>query len=186
MRKRPSNPLSIVTALLVVSMVFAGCAKKEQPAPQAVPKKPGPAAAKPAASPVQKQVSSAKTAADTTTLFDFAAKKDPFKPYASEPAPTKPVIRVASEKTEDLLPIQRYEVSKFKLSGIIIGLKENTAMVVDPTGKGYVVKEGMPIGNNNGRITRISRTAIEVTEQFREDNGRVRKRAVILALPQKK
>ena len=186
MRKRPSNPLPIVTALLVVSMVFPGCARKEPLAPQAVAKKPGPVAAKPAASPVQKQVSSAKTAADTTPRFDFTTKKDPFKPYATEPTPVKAAPIRVTEKAEDLLPIQRYEVSKFKLSGIIIGLKENTAMVVDPAGKGYVVKEGMLIGTNNGRITRISRTAIEVTEQFREDNGRIRKRAVILALPQKK
>jgi len=77
-------------------------------------------------------------------------------------------------------------VNKVRVSGIITGLKENTALIIDPAGKGYVVREGMLIGINDGRINRITPSAIEVVEQYRDDNGHLRKRNILLALPKKK
>ena len=90
-----------------------------------------------------------------------------------------------TKSTKDLLPIQSYELSKFKVAGIIVGLKENTALVIDPAGKGYVVKQGMLIGSDDGKITRITATTIEVVESY-NDNGRIRKKTSKLILPQKK
>jgi len=78
-----------------------------------------------------------------------------------------------------------YDLSQFKVSGIIVGMKENTAMVVDPTGKPYVVKVGMEIGRNDGRITKIAPGYIEVFERFRDENGKLVKNTVRLALPKK-
>jgi type IV pilus assembly protein PilP len=69
--------------------------------------------------------------------------------------------------------------------GIITGLKENSALVVDPGGKAYVVKSGMEIGKNGGQIHKISNTSIEVIEQYRDENGKIRKRTVKLTLPRK-
>ena len=54
------------------------------------------------------------------------------------------------------------------------------------SGKGYVLKQGMLIGDNDGRISRITATTVEVVENYRDDNGRIRKRTVKLTLPQKK
>ena len=92
----------------------------------------------------------------------------------------------ASARTADLLPIQIYDVSKFKVSGIIVGLKANSALIIDPAGKGYVVKEGMLIGNNDGRISKITASSLEVAESYRDDNGHLSKRTIKLTLPQKK
>lgn len=83
------------------------------------------------------------------------------------------------------LPIQNYEVSQFRVLGLITGLKQDSALVVDPVGKAYVVKPGMEIGKNNGRIVKITATAIEVYEQFRDEEGKLRKRTVKLTLPRK-
>ena len=86
----------------------------------------------------------------------------------------------------DLLPIQSYEVSKFKVAGIIAGLRENQALVIDPNGKGYVVKAGMQIGNANGRISRITSSSVEVVERYREGGGRPKSRTIVLTLPKKR
>jgi Tfp pilus assembly protein PilP len=43
----------------------------------------------------------------------------------------------------------------------------------------------MLLGNNKGRITKISNNGVDVLEQFRDENGVIRKRTVRLALPQK-
>jgi len=57
---------------------------------------------------------------------------------------------------------------------------------MDPNGKGYVIKEGMQIGSNDGRVRKVTASSIEVEESFRDDNGKVRKRIVKLTLLRKK
>lgn len=179
MRKKANNRLFFLALLLVALMVSGGCKKEEQPPPAAEPKP----AAKPS-KPVQKQATSARIAGIAEQPLDFSTKKDPFKPFAAELV-AQPKAAVAARRG-GLLPIQSYDVNKFTFSGVIVGLNGNTALILDPTGKGYVVKEGMLIGNNDGRISRISAAAIEVVEQYRDDNGRVRKRTIMLTLPKKK
>jgi type IV pilus assembly protein PilP len=185
MTKKANNRKIMPVLLAVALLVSFGCTKKEnQPPPQSQPKP----AAKPV-QPVQAQASSAKPVAVVDNLLDFSNKKDPFKPFVAEPVPQgqpRPAGAARAARRTDLLPIQSYEVNRFRISGIITGLNENTALIIDPAGKGYVVREGMPLGINDGRITRITSTAIEVVEQYRDDNGHLRKRNILLALPKKK
>jgi type IV pilus assembly protein PilP len=163
---------------VLLTLISVGCEKKEVPPPQPVP------ASKPVAKPIppiQKQVSSVKTAVSRGSQFDFSNKKDPFKPFVVETKAAKP--RVGTPIMG--LPIQNFEVSQFRVLGLITGLKQDSALVVDPNGKSYVVKTGMAIGKNNGRIVKITASAIEVFEQFRDETGKLRKRTVKLTLPRK-
>ena len=197
--KRKVNNYRIITLLLLASLlVFAGC-KKTPPEPVAQPKAaaklpmPTPVSSTPVPVPkqatvpvpVQKQSSTVKTAT-AGAFIDFKNKKDPFKPFIAPIEPTAPKAGAIKKKPSDLLPIQSYDVSKFKVSGIITGLKENQALVIDPAGKGYVVRQGMLIGNNGGRITRISASSIEVIEQNPTGGGHGKKRKIVLPLSKKK
>lgn len=207
MTRRRKNSLAIAVLLLALCVVAAGCKKEEKPAPPppkpaAAPKKAiqgQPTSTKAAVpnavqkaisssagkAPVQGQSSSIRRIPVSSAQIDFTGKKDPFKPYIVEPpAPAK--SKASRGPRASALPIQSFDVNKFKLVGIIAGLKENRALIVDPYRKGYVVKTGMLLGNNNGRITRITGDAVEVLEQFRDDSGIIRKRTVRLVLPQKK
>jgi type IV pilus assembly protein PilP len=182
MKKR--NSQSLITVFLIAGLLLSGGCKKDvqPPAPPAVK----PMTAMKVPPPLQKQQSSAKISENPVPSLDFINMKDPFKPFVSPLAQVaKPSAPAGTISTNDLLPIQSYELSKFKVVGIIVGLKENRALVVDPAGKGYVVKQNMLIGNNNGRISRITATSIEVVESF-NDNGHIRKRTSKLYLPQKK
>ncbi len=182
--KKRKNSHYLVVILLIAGLMPGGCKKEEQPAPPPPPPKHMPAV-KPAM-PVQKQPSSAKVPEGPVAVsLDFANRKDPFKPFVSPQAPTAKQAVAVAPKSRDLLPIQNYELSKFKVAGIIVGLKENRALVIDPTGKGYVVKQGMLIGSNEGRISKITATVVEVVESYNED-GRIRKKTSRLTLPQKK
>lgn len=163
--------------LVLLALALFGCKKEAQPQPQ--PAAPAKKAAKPA-TPVQAQISSAKPADIPTGGLDFSKLKDPFKPYITEVPKTTETAGLP-KVSPNALPIERYEVSSFKVSGIIVGLSQNTALVVDPAGKAYVVKPGMTIGSSNGRITGITRTTIEIEER----SGGKRK-LVKLSLPQKK
>jgi len=181
MKKRNSQYFLMVF-LLFGLLLPAGC-KKEGQSPPSQPAKPVPAVKVPP--PVQKQPSSAKIGENLVPSLDFNNRKDPFKSFVAPKAQVAKPSASTGKSIKDLLPIQSYELSKFKVAGIIVGLKENTALVVDPAGKGYVVKQGMLIGSDDGKITRITATTIEVVESF-NDNGRIRKKTSKLILPQKK
>ena len=183
MRKRV-NKQTTLPALIVVALLVFGCTKKEAPPPQ--PPQPKTVAKPVQPVPVQVQATSSRTPGAVSTLLDFNGKKDPFKPFAEAHAPQAQAKPAPSVRTGDILPIQSYEVSKFRISGIITGLKENTALIIDPAGRGYVVREGMMIGIYDGRITKITPSAIVVVEQYRDDNHHLRKRNIILTLPKKK
>ena len=163
-------------ALALFSLVGYGCGKSEEPKPSATPR---PAA--PVRQPIQKQVSTARPAHPQESGYDFTGKKDPFRPYVV----AKPKLAALPQAKEKLLPIQQFEVNQFKCIGIITGLAENRAMVVDPTGKSYVIKVGALIGPNDGRVKRIEPAFIEVTEMFSDDNGKAKPRVVRLTLPRK-
>ena len=168
--------------LVAACVVSAGCTKNEQPQAQ----QPLPRPVIKPVTPVQKQASTAQVAATSSQQLDLANKKDPFKPFIAERAPKEQTRQSAPSRSEETLPIQSYDVNKFRVAGIIVGLKENTALIIDPAGRGYVVREGMLIGAGNGKIARITSTALEVIEQYRDDNGHLRKRSIILSLAKKK
>jgi len=214
MTKRRSN-LSFFSRggllfIVFVAIAIPGCKKKTPPPPPQstpLPKKTEQAATVTSAAPVkpvqaalssarkspikslvQNQMSTAKRFTQPASVnLDFSSRRDPFKPFMQKQAPTQAVVsKTAKSRVRDPLPIQSFETEKFKVSGIVTGLKENSALVIDPNGKGYVVKEGMLIGNNDGRVKRVSNSTVEIEESFRDDNGRVRKRLVKLTLLRKK
>jgi type IV pilus assembly protein PilP len=176
----PVKPLPKKTAQAVPG-VGAPLAKPVQAAPSSAKKAVLPASAKNA---LQGQISSPKVAAKPDDVnLDFTHKRDPFKPFVQAP----PKRQAGSKnRTRDPLPIQKFDTERFRVSGIITGIKENSALVIDPGGKGHIVKVGMPFGANDGRVKRITSSTIEVEERFMDDFGKVKKRIVKLTLLRKK
>ena len=175
MMPRKNDLFLAVIAVLLVTMGTFGCSAKESVSPSTVAK---PAAG--ARTAVQRRSSSTVTPIPLERL-DFSGKKDPFRSYVVA-AKAKLALPPLSGKQ---LPIQMYEVGQFKILGIITGLAENRAMVQDPAGKSYVIKTGALIGSRNGRLLNIQPNALEISEQYREDNGKISNRVVRLTLSRK-
>jgi type IV pilus assembly protein PilP len=176
-----NSPYLLSLLLIAGLLIPGGCNQQEQP-PSPPPAQTAPRVK--VSPPVQKPQTSARISENAASSLVFTDRKDPFKSLLSlQGQAAKPS---ASTRTKNSLPIQSYDLSKFKVAGIIVGLVENRALVVDPVGKGYVVKQGMLIGDNDGRISKITATTIEVIENYRDDNGHISKRTVRLTLPQKK
>lgn len=171
------SSLSLVCLLLFV----VGCdsfGKKSAPAQQPA-QQPIAAAAQVV---VQKQISSVTLPPAQGNQFDFSTKKDPFKPFIVEDK------AAGKDKTADAkngLPLHSFDVSQFRLIGTVSDPKGNKAMVVDPAGKAYVLRIGMTIGKNEGRIAQIGTGGIDVVEQFRDDNGKLRKETIRIPLLRK-
>jgi type IV pilus assembly protein PilP len=178
MKKKLNNIHIFVLLFAFGSLSFMGCEKTESPQPQIKPK----TKAVTKSVPVQHQMSTEKSVPVSGGPADFSSLKDPFKPLIAD---TKKAPVARKNRFGQVLPILNFEVTQFKVSGIIVGLRENSALLLDPTGKPYVVKTGMEIGRNEGRITKIGPDYIDVFEKYRDENGKVVKKTIRLTLPKK-
>lgn len=90
-------------------------------------------------------------------------KRDPFEPFE----------RKKFEAPKSLNPLLNYDLSKFKLTGIVWGLANPKAIVQDGEGKGHIIRRGTRIGRNRGKVMRILRDKVVVSEQFRDPLGKL-------------
>lgn len=189
-RKMSKNNFKVLLLCAITISLFCaqGCRKKQESPSPAPPNKTAiPATVvKQPEKPVQKQLSSSQKLGEPQhNQFDFSSKKDPFKPYII--IKKSAILTNGKSRKRNLLalPIHSYDVNQFRLIGIISGDKGSQAMVIDPNGKGYVLKIGMTIGKNDGRVMSITPNSVDVLEQFRDDNGRVRKEHIRISMPRK-
>ncbi len=185
MTKIKRNSFFSTSAGILFCVFFTACGK-DQP----VVTTPSPAnqqnAAKVVSKPVQKVASSVSRAPSTpVNQFDFSNKKDPFKPFIVVKAESIKSFDSIKKAQYDSLPIHSFDVNQFKLIGIVTGGRENRAMVIDPGGKGYVLKVGMSIGKSDGTVVSINANGVDVLEKFKDENGKTRKETIKLTLPRK-
>jgi len=179
---------AVLIGISITLLCIQGCKKSEQPPAPATPAKAAasPPIVKQPEKPIQKQLSSSSPLkAAPVNQFDFSSKRDPFKPYVTMKKAAAPVRTRTKKISTFALPINNYDVNQFKLIGIISGGRETRAMITDPAGKGYVIKAGMIIGKNDGRVMSITSGGVDVLEQFTDDNGKTRKEYIRINLPRK-
>lgn len=109
--------------------------------------------------------------------FDYEprGRRDPFAP----PVLDRPVA--PGSVHGPLLPLQRYDLTKLKLIGIIWDVKRPRAMINDPDSKVHIVGPNTKIGTRNGYIAVIREGEIVVVETV-EENGRLVSSAQIVKL----
>ncbi len=163
-------------ALIALVALAAGCSGQQQAAP------PPPAA--PAAAPAQKQpIASAPTATVASIepkkadeyIYRAAGRRDPFAPIVSR----------QEKKSAVGPPLERHNVTEFKLSGIVWGGFGYNAMLEGPDGKGYFVRVGTIIGPNHGVIKKITQNAIIVEEKFKNVMGETERKEIVVELRKK-
>ncbi len=122
------------------------------------------------------------------------------KPYPFEynpknrPDPFKPVIKIkllkAVKKIRKFLsPLQQYEPTQLNLVGITWDpnkKKTPLALVELPNGKGYILKEGMKVGPNNGVVVAILKDKVIILEDYINFFGKKERKQIILNLKPKK
>lgn len=132
----------------------------------------------------QKRVQKQAAAQDTPVakkekkefVYDPAGKRDPFRPLVAVRLP-------AEDANVPLTPLQKFELSQFRLIGVIVGKGEPRAMVVAPGGKSYVLKKGQKIGKNHGVVIDIDSETVQIEEKFLDLAGSVTKSIQEISLP---
>ncbi len=160
---------AIILFLVVSAALFFGSAGCESGAPR------GQVSSKGRTPSVAKKVTETAKSVDkkepekkeeTVYSYNPAGKPDPFKPFIQlNPA------KETSRKTP-LTPLQKYEISQLKLVAILSTPAGNVALVEDAAGKGYFLKNGTSIGQNEGRVTKILKDRVIVEEKYQDMFGR--------------
>jgi type IV pilus assembly protein PilP len=119
-----------------------------------------------------KKTAQSKATADTTAakgseardyIYDPSGKTDPFQSFVA--------AREEQEKTRAKTYLETLELSQLDLVVIVIGPKGKWAMVKDSKGVGHVIKEGTPIGTNNGVVYKITQGEVIIREEYKDFRG---------------
>jgi type IV pilus assembly protein PilP len=90
--------------------------------------------------------------------YEGANKRDPFRSFVLDQAG-----RLAKHERG---PLEQFDLSQLSVVAVVWGTARPRALVADPSGRGYVVQEGTPIGKNDGEVIRIGDTAVLVRETY--------------------
>lgn len=117
--------------------------------------------------------------------IDIAKLRDPFESYLT-------VLAEQNKKRMDQLrnkiaahahePLESFDLSALTLVATMQMGGRHVAMVQDPQGKGYMVREGSYIGRDNGRVVKIGDRNVEILEDELTPTGELVKRKVTLTL----
>ncbi len=96
-------------------------------------------------------------------IFNLKEKIDPFKPCLHEDdAGFDPVPGIDCPQVS---PLQQYDLSQLKLTGIILGQSGNRGLIIGASEKGFIIKEGDYIGSSCGTVLKIKKDRIVVEEK---------------------
>lgn len=116
-----------------------------------------------------KQVETAQIsdiAADSMEEDQFAyspkGRRDPFKPLIQEKQKIVGKVSVRSEKIKG--PLEKFELSQYRLIALMVVKGTPRAMVKAPDGKSYTVKVGEYIGMNDGIVKNIETKIVVIDE----------------------
>ena len=166
--------LSLIFSVLLLSGPL-GCSEEPASSP---PVRQSAKVATPPAPKVAAPYAGQEQAKEEEFVYVSEGRRDPFVPLTRI---RKPVIESAEPET----PLQSFDLSQFKLIGLIVGKGASKAMVVAPDGKSYVLAKGVKIGKNNGVVVEINSNAVRVMEKYYDFSGNVIENIQEIAVPKR-
>ena len=100
-----------------------------------------------------------------TYYYNPAGKRDPFQSFMAQQKKSGETLGA------DAPPLQRYDVDKFVLKGVIWDTSTPRALLIDPDRIGHVVHIGSYVGRNWGKVTSITQDGLVVTEEYQTIDG---------------
>jgi Tfp pilus assembly protein PilP len=95
--------------------------------------------------------------------YDRTGKRDPFRSFVLD--------RLKELAAHTKGPLEQFDVNQLTLHGVVWETNRPRALVADPSGQVYVVREGDPIGTNEGAVVRIDDNLMLVRETYIDTMG---------------
>lgn len=90
--------------------------------------------------------------------YNAMGKRDPFRSFVLEQKQENAV----SERG----PLEQFDLSQLNVVAVVWNTARPRALVVDPSGRSYVIQEGTRIGKNSGRVIHIGDNQVLVRETY--------------------
>jgi type IV pilus assembly protein PilP len=120
-------------------------------------------AVKPVAKSISEQEDTDYAAAEQDYFYDPRGKRDPFRSF-----------QLVDENRPDVRefgPLEDFELGQLELSAVIWDANNPRALILDPGGRAYIVREGSQIGKNSGQIIHIGDNLVLVKETYENFAG---------------
>lgn len=116
-------------------------------------------ATQPEANPQGKSVlEEGQAALEDQYTYDPKDKRDPFRSTFW--------ARRSVEKAEVRGPLEQYELGQLAVVAVVWETNRPRALVMDPTGESYVIREGSRVGKNDGLVIHIGDNLVLVKETY--------------------
>ena len=161
-RRNSQSNYTIFLVVLGFFLAMAGCTAEPEPpviTPKKIVKREAPRESRKTIPEIQTKEEAGKEEIKLS-YYKPKGKRDPFKPFISMTPLDK-----SKKRGPRLTPLQKYKLSQLKLVGIIWGISRSVAMVEDSTSKGFILKRGTLVGENNGRVVRITKDRVIVQQK---------------------
>lgn len=96
-------------------------------------------------------------------VYDPIGRRDPFRSFILD--------RLREDDAAIKGPLEEYDLSQLEVAGMVWRGDKRRALVIDPSGQGYVVEEGDKIGKNDGRVLEIGDSTMRVREEYVDFHG---------------
>lgn len=96
-------------------------------------------------------------------FYDPTDKRDPFRSFQFDDEDEK--------DKKSFGPLADFELGQLELSAVIWDANNPRALILDPGGRSYIVREGSQIGKNNGEVIHIGDNIVLVQETYENFAG---------------
>lgn len=96
-------------------------------------------------------------------VYDPVGKRDPFRSFILD--------RVAEKEDGAKGPLEQFDLAQLDVTGVVWEAEKKRALVIDPSGRAYIVKVGDAIGKNDGVILGIGDNVVLVREAYVDFHG---------------
>jgi type IV pilus assembly protein PilP len=94
---------------------------------------------------------------DHEYVYDATGKRDPFRSF---------IFTVNTAERDARGPLEQFDLAQLSVVAVVWGTDRPRAVVADPSGRGYIVREGTYMGKNQGRVIGIADNALVVKESY--------------------
>ena len=107
-----------------------------------------------------------------TYVYDPTGKRDPFLPFNFA------LDTGGDQKTA----LEKYTIGQLKVTAILAGFDEPTAIVEDESGKGFPITKGTKIGPFGGEVVEILKDRVLILETTKDFTGQAKTRTIEMKL----
>ncbi|MBW2396577.1 MAG: pilus assembly protein PilP [Deltaproteobacteria bacterium] len=107
-------------------------------------------------------------------VYDPIGKRDPFRSFVLDRV--KEVDKAAKG------PLEQFDLSQLSVTGVVWEGGSKRALVIDPSGRAYIVQEGDRVGKNEGLIITIGDSEMMVREKYEDFHGEQTEKEIVMRI----